>query len=124
MGAFHDVSVPPSLSDTLTWTNSASLGTINRASGVTVNWTGGANGTYAQISGNVVATAFSASFVCNAPVGAGAFTVPPAILLTLPAGIGELTVRNYATPSAFTVSELDIAFSTVCTLSTISPMYQ
>jgi uncharacterized protein (TIGR03437 family) len=97
----------------LVWTNSGSDGTVSRASGVTTTWTGGASGTYAVISGSSVSStaAFSASFVCDAPVSAGTFTVPPVVLLSLPAGSGSLQVSNYTNPVSFTATGLDFAYA-------------
>ena len=108
----------------LTWTNSASDGTVTRTQGVTVEWTGGADGTYVQISGDAATTGFSASFVCDAPVSAHSFTVPPAVLLTLPAGNGSLSVNNYTNPKSFTAPNLDFAFAVAFVSDAIDAIYQ
>ena len=60
--------------------NSISL-PIQRANGVTVNWTGGDSSTYVQITGasfgEINANSFvGGMFTCMAPTSAGAFAVP------------------------------------------------
>ena len=95
----------------LVWTNSTSDGTINRASGVTVTWNGGLSGTFAVISGYSSANGFSASFVCDAPISAHTFTVPTPVLLSLPAGTGDLVVSNYTNPASVTIPNLDYAYA-------------
>src|SRR5208282_1327204 len=44
-------SVDMTVANPITWTNEASISTVDRASGVAVTWTGGAPGTYATIGG-------------------------------------------------------------------------
>ena len=95
----------------LVWTNSTSDGTINRASGVTVTWNGGLSGTFAVISGASSANGFSASFVCDAPITAHTFTVPTPVLLSLPAGTGNLEVSNYTIPVFVAIPNLDYAYA-------------
>jgi uncharacterized protein (TIGR03437 family) len=96
----------------INWTNSSSDGTVNRASGVTIDWNGGASGTYVQIYGESTSSSgASASFTCIAPVSARTFTVPPPVLLWLPAGLGSLTVSNYTTPAFPTIPNLDFAYA-------------
>jgi len=109
----------------LVWTNSGSDGTVTRASGVTVDWTGGASGTYAVISGSSVSSSsvFSASFVCDAPVSAGTFTVPPAVLLALPAGSGSLQVSNYTNPVSVNIPNLDFGFAEAYVSTQIDATY-
>jgi len=115
-----------SFTNPLVWTNPGSDGTISRASGVTVNWTGGAGGTFVQIYGYAASADFSASFVCNVPVSPGTYTVPPAVLLALPAGDGALLVSNYTNPQPFssTPSGLDFAYGIGVSSSDISATYQ
>jgi uncharacterized protein (TIGR03437 family) len=92
--------VPPFIA----WTNQNTLSqsTVTRANGVTVTWTGGtsAYGGYADIQGSAPfrGTNGSASnsvfFECTAPISAGTFTVPPSVLLAMPAVGGSLQVGN------------------------------
>ena len=98
----------------LTWTNSGSLGTITRSQGTTVTWSGGAAGTYVEISGSSSATVagqyLNVGFVCNAPASAQQFTVPAYVLQALPVGTGTLTVENSTNPQAFTATGLDYGY--------------
>ena len=111
----------------LVWTNSSSITSVNRANGVNVTWTGGGSGTYVQITGsssaNINGQVTSVGFTCNAPVSAGQFTVPPAVLLALPAGNGSLSLSNSTNPQTFTASGLDLGYAFAGTTSTISPPY-
>lgn len=111
----------------LTWSNQSSISTVNRANGQTITWQFGAAGTYVGISGSSTSSGLNGltvSFTCLAPVGAGTFTIPPAVLLALPPGTGSLTVENNTNPTTFTATGLDIGFALAGTASTISPMYQ
>jgi uncharacterized protein (TIGR03437 family) len=112
----------------LTWTNSGSAATITRSQGATVNWSGGASGTYVEISGSSAATIggqyLSVGFVCNAPAGAGTFTVPAYVLQALPVGTGTFTVENSTNPQAFTASfGLDFGFIFAATETQINAAY-
>jgi uncharacterized protein (TIGR03437 family) len=109
----------------LVWTNASSDGTVTRASGVTTTWTGGASGTYAQISGSSASSnsAFSASFVCDAPVSAESFTVPPAVLLALPAGSGSLMVSNYTNPVSANIPDVDFSYAEAYVSTSIDATY-
>ena len=89
--------------------------TINRSQGATVTWNGGSPGSYVIIGGSSSSTAgglsVTASYSCYAPVSAGQFTVPPAILLQLPAGSGTASVENSTSFQPFTASGLDAGVS-------------
>jgi hypothetical protein len=72
---------------------------VTRASGVTVNWTGGAG--LVSIMGFSMITSpqdTGAMFICIEQASKLAFTVPPAVLLALPPsgsnGVGALVVSN------------------------------
>jgi uncharacterized protein (TIGR03437 family) len=94
-----------------TWSNASQITSVSRAQGVNVTWTGGAPGTYVDITGASTATingkSVSVSFVCYAPVSAGQFTVPVPVLLALPAGSGSLSVGDYSNQQLFTAPGLD-----------------
>lgn len=83
----------------VTWTNQSSITTVTRSSGLTVTWTGGNSSTdvvaIGVMSNNNPANS-SAMIGCLAPVTAGTFTVPPALLAALPA-----TPANSAVASAY-----------------------
>ncbi len=111
----------------LTWTNQSSISTVSRANGQTINWQFGAAGTYVSISGSSTASGLSGltvSFTCLAPVAAGTFNIPAAVLLALPAGTGTLTVENATNPTSFTASGLDVGFALAGTSFQIAPAYQ
>jgi len=95
-----------------TWTNAAAITSVNRSQGVNVTWSGGAAGSYVSISGSSQATVggkqISASYTCLAPVAAGQFTVPPPVLLSLPAGTGTMSVADYTNVQLFNAPGLDL----------------
>ncbi|HLG96022.1 MAG TPA: hypothetical protein VKX49_06900 [Bryobacteraceae bacterium] len=73
----------------LKWTNESSISTVNRANGVTVNWSGAGSNTFVVVSGASASDQgpfVSARFACSVPASAGTFTVPPYVLLALPSG--------------------------------------
>lgn len=100
------------------WTNSASITTVSRAGGITVQWSG-AGTRQVFVAGyayDPVADA-SAAFFCAASPGATSLTVPPNILRLLPAvssntgatrgllGVGALADNA---PAPFAASGLDL----------------
>jgi uncharacterized protein (TIGR03437 family) len=120
VGAFTTtLTVPP----TFTWTNQSSIASsgVTRASGVTVNWTGGPSGGFMQITGSSSDGKVFGSFTCTAPVSAGTFAVPPPVTLSLPASVStagistaSLSLSVNTNPVAFspTPSGLDYAYKT------------
>ncbi len=128
-----------SVSQPFTWTNQAATTTVNRAAGVTLNWTGGdPNGTV-DITGssynfalNSTTNSVGASFNCQAPASAGTFTVPPAVLLALPpsatiAGIavgGNLSIEALSAFQQFSASGLDFGFGFAGQSSDTTVTYQ
>jgi len=79
-----NVTAPPVLSSPA----NAAKPTFTRANGATITWTGGASGKLIRLRGdNALDPNFNtgASFECLVDAGAGSFTVPPAILLAMPA---------------------------------------
>jgi hypothetical protein len=61
---------------------------VSRSQGLTVTWTqpNGDPSEYIEISGFsfLPNLPYGAEFVCNVPIAAGKFTIPPAVLLALP----------------------------------------
>jgi len=100
----------------ISWTNASQISSVSRSQGVNVTWTGGAAGSYVEISGGSTATiggqSTTVAFVCVAPVAAGQFTVPPPVLLSLPAGSGTLAVGDYANIKLFTAPGIDLGMLT------------
>jgi trimeric autotransporter adhesin len=125
-----------SLASPLVWTNAASISPVNLANGVTVTWTGGAPDSYVLIYGtsstsvSFQATPLVVTFDCVAPVSAGTFTVPPAVLQSLPAASASgltpptLTVENAANPVLFSASGLDLGYVTAFVSDSINVTYQ
>jgi uncharacterized protein (TIGR03437 family) len=122
----------------LVWSNMASISTVTRSNGLTVNWTGGASGSYVSVTGLSFGAINGSSvdfvvgdFTCQAPVSAGTFTVPSAVLLSLPqsftiAGISTstLAVSNVTGPVTFTAQGLDLGLVEATVENTISVAYQ
>jgi len=108
--------------DPLIWSNQSTIKTVIRSQGVTVTWTGGTPGDLVQITGTGPAFTVNvqplseASFTCLAHSEDGQFTVPPAVLESLPPnssllpGIatGKLGVAGF-TVQKFGGSNLDLA---------------
>ena len=109
----------------VTWTNASSISTVTRSNGLTVNWTGGEAGTHVDITGISLASISGTSdylagyFACRAPTVAGTFTVPPAVLLSLPPSstiikdgvaisTSILLLSNFANLVDFTAPNLDV----------------
>jgi hypothetical protein len=73
------------------WTDRSRIKQVDRNSGVTFNWSGGSSSQIVLVGGastdqkNQVA----AGFFCSAPAAQGSFTVPPNVLASLPASLGE-----------------------------------
>jgi len=110
----------------LTWTNESSISAVTESQGQLITWTGGATGTYVEISGSSSSTNFSvsASFVCLAPVGDQKFTVPSYVLLALPAGTGSLGVSNFSNLAKFTATGIDYGYAIAGVESDESVTYQ
>ena len=105
----------------LTWTNESSITTVNRANGVTVNWTGAGNNTFVVVSGistTQQAPFETADFYCSVPASAGTFAVPPYVLLALPAGgngqipANSLHVSQVTFGQPFIAPQLNLAIIT------------
>jgi uncharacterized protein (TIGR03437 family) len=124
------------LATPLVWTNMASITTVTRSQGVTVNWTGGDPSSYVQISGSafsgLTTDAVGGYFYCTAPVSAGTFKVPASVLLSVPAtgsvsGFpipGSLSVGNYSNPKSFTATGLDYGYVSFYNTNAVTPAYQ
>lgn len=95
----------------LAWTNQSTAATVNRSQGLTVNWTGGAAGSYVAITGASSSSSGASGFyTCLAPVSALSFTVPSYVLQTLPAGTGTTGVENSTNFTNFTASGISSGF--------------
>ena len=117
-----------SYSNPLNWTNMNAITSITRSQGVTINWTGGASGSYVYIFGSSSNSVAGASFECFAPVSANQFTVPSYVLLALPASGtngGSLTISN-STSQSFSAPGLTTSntYATAGVDFSIEPSYQ
>jgi len=135
VGAFT-ATIDQNLATPLTWTNMTSITSVTRANGLDVTWTGGIAGSYVEISGSSIAlqvtatNELGASFACTAPVSAGSFTVPAAVLESLPAsgniaGVvisGSLDLANYSA-GQFTAPGLDLGLAVFATDSSTQVPY-
>ena len=76
----------PTLPTLVTPLNNA---TVTRSSGMTLNWTGGSGIVQIQVGAcGDSACDSGAEAYCTAPASAGTFTIPPSVLLALPASTG------------------------------------
>jgi len=66
-----------------------------------------------------------AGFSCAAPASAGTFTVPPAVMLALPAGsYGTVYFKPVIGPVGFTASGLNLGYVTSNLLTAIPTTFQ
>jgi len=93
-------------------TNPSAMGTIERAAGLTVTWTGGDPDTLVFITGSSIVSSptgslAGASFQCYASNPAGRFTVPVSVLQQLPAS-GSISAGNVSivSPGSIGVSSI------------------
>ena len=109
-----------------TWTN-PTIKTVVRSQGLRITWAGGdanssvnisgyANGNPITVNGQSVPSNTYTQFECLAAATAGSFTVPPSILLALPAvngnaSNGGLFVYLQANPQILTFPGADYSFS-------------
>jgi uncharacterized protein (TIGR03437 family) len=110
------------VSPALTWTNAAQVTTVRESAGQLITWTGGDPSGTVEISGSSIsgiqAPIVGASFVCITPNSAKQFTIPSAVLLTLPPSpsdslipFGSLSVSAQGALQSFTAPGLDIGFA-------------
>jgi uncharacterized protein (TIGR03437 family) len=105
VGSFSSNFTIPALA---TLTSPVNWATVTRSSGTTVTWTGGA--------GNVVVEVYSptdntntngAVAVCTAPASAGTLTIPPYVLLALPASASAGFIFSTQAEASFTATGLN-----------------
>lgn len=139
VGAISNASI--ALAAPITWTNMDSITNVNRTQGQPITWSGGNPNTFVEISGismYLVGTDTSSAevvgFTCTAPVSAGNFTIPAAVLMQLPpssasiGGItiptGSLSVGNYSNPAKFTATGIDLGYVSAYVTNGKSVNYQ
>jgi uncharacterized protein (TIGR03437 family) len=134
VGAFK---VTLQLAPPVTWSNAASISTVTRSNGVTVNWTGGDPSTNVSITGLSIGSIGGSDsdfvaglFNCQAPASADTFTVSPAVLLALPVStsiegisLSTLTLSN-DTFQTFTAQGLELGVAEASVATSVSATYQ
>jgi uncharacterized protein (TIGR03437 family) len=111
VGAFtQQLQMPPSL----TWTNQSSITTVSESQGLTVSWTNAIANGYVGITGFSFGLGASGSsttgafFTCKAPAGsngAGSFSIPPPVLLSLPVSVASNPIPGYLGLSSQTADQ-------------------
>ena len=120
------VTIPTMPTMTYPTPDAASPTAVTRADGLTVTWTGGQANELIQIEGfNATDNTYTAGadFQCLVAGAAGTFTVPPSVLLAMPAGnFGGLTFTSNVMPvsisgTGLTVAFLDVSFTSFAPLN-------
>ena len=87
---------------------------VSRAAGFTLTWNGGTSDSFIQIDGQSAtdpSNTNGASFSCVVSATAGTFTIPPSVLMALPAGsIGGWDFKPGLFPVTFSASGLNLSF--------------
>ena len=107
------------ISQTPTWQNTdqarLAFAKNNRTDGITINWVGGSSAYSVEIDGaatvvNLDGTAYvSTGFSCFVPSIANTFTIPPSVLLALPATTSaEIDFKPTLPPQGFSSGGLDV----------------
>ncbi len=130
VGAFQTTLTVPAV---FKWTNMDSVVNVNRAQGQLVTWTGGDPTGTVMILGTAssgsAADSVGATFNCSAKASDGQFTIPPAVLLSLPVSAvvqgvptGSMILATATNAKNFTASGLDIgvALATVEAVKTLN----
>lgn len=114
-----------SYSNPLNWTNKATSSYITRSQGLTITWTGGAPNSLVGVQGSWTSADGndSANFFCNALASAGEFTIPPYVLMAMPAGNGSLGVGN-GTVQTVSIPGLDFGIMLAGMSYSINAVYQ
>jgi uncharacterized protein (TIGR03437 family) len=107
----------------VTITNKAALSLVARASGVTVNWSGGPANADVQVSAWTGSPAGFTRIYCHAPTSAGQFTIPPSILLALAPGQGGVEISTI-TFALLTASGVDLGGIAAYSSIVISSVYK
>jgi hypothetical protein len=111
VGSFSGTLTIPALPTLVSPVNNA---TVTRSNGLTVTWTGGAGNVVIDIESCTDNTcANGASAVCSAPASAGTFTIPPYVLLALPASTSAGFILSTQAEAAFTATGLNLGFIAV-----------
>ena len=124
VGAFQ-ASVP--VTSSFTWSNRASINTINRSEGLTLSWSGADPNGWVMIEGHSAMGVSSyhdiiwGTFTCRTAGASGSFTVPPQVLLAVPASnlpsvngdlgaLSGLRIVSFSADQLFSAPGLDVAY--------------
>jgi uncharacterized protein (TIGR03437 family) len=113
----------------VTWTNSNSIGPVNRGSDLKATWTGGGANDYVMLTGTSSSDSprWLGSFVCVARASAREINVPSYILQNLPPtqdGAGFLSLFSFSEPKTFTARGLDFGAVTTSRMVGKQVQYQ
>lgn len=109
IGAFTaSIEIGPSL----TWSNKASVGFIDRSQPLTVNWSGGPSSGYVVFGGTAAADRQQAvAFMCVADASAQALTVPDFVLNAMPhTSDGSVFLTAHPLQNLFSAPGIDVGF--------------
>ncbi len=135
VGAFNaSLTVPAAL----TWSNETTVtaSPVGRSQALKLTWTGGDPNSYVIIEGfsinpsPAVSGSVGAFFLCVAPTAPGSFTIPPSVLLSLPAtgatqtSFGALYLGSIAAPQPFTAPGIDFGYVYSSSLSGTNVTWQ
>jgi hypothetical protein len=81
--------------------------TVTRSNGMTVTWAGGSGNVQMMVAGGTDNTyATGATAICTAPASPGTFTIPPYVLLALPAPANFVGAPGAGSPGGFVFSSV------------------
>jgi uncharacterized protein (TIGR03437 family) len=104
IGPFSATTTIPSLPTLVSPVNNT---TVTRSNGMTVTWTGGSGNVQIMVTGATDNTySNGATAVCIAPAGPGTFTIPPYVLLALPAPANFVGAPGAGSPGGFVFSSI------------------
>lgn len=105
----------------ITWDQMNTLTTVTRSQGLTISWNGGDPNTYILISGGSAPAGqpFQAvDFECTVKTSDGHFDIPTAVLNSMPAGTGNIGVKQNSFPKQSSAAGLDYLFISTVTAFT------
>jgi uncharacterized protein (TIGR03437 family) len=109
VGPFSATITVPALPTLVSPTSAANL-TVIRSGGMTINWKGGSGNVQIALTGATDKTFNTgASALCRAPANTGTFTIPPYVLMAIPAGtFNQFFVGSAESDVAFTATGLNV----------------
>ena len=105
--------VPLTVGAPIVWSNKASISYIDRTQPLTITWSGGPASGHVLIGGSAQLSGSSAAFVCVQEAARGQFTIPAAVLSSLPASDAKdsyIFVGPHPLGSGLSVPGLDLIY--------------